>query len=348
MADALKESDYYAFDARRKESASRGMLRGIGIANAIEAAAAPGPEFGEIRFSTDGTTTVLMGTKNQGQGHETMYKQIVGERLGLESEDIRVVDGDTDQVAFGLGTMGSRSMVIGGTALCNAADKIIAKATTIAAHMLEVDESDLEFGEGKFTIAGTDKTVKLKDVAKASFLPPKLPPGTTPGLFETGTFSPKANTFPNGCHVVEVEIDPETGDIEIVNYVMVDDVGTVINPLTLKGQIHGGVAQGIGQILMEQVAYDPESGQLLSGSFMDYAMPRADTVAPMKIISNEVPTALNPIGAKGGGEAGTVGAMPSLMNAIMNALSHAGVNHLDMPATPNRIWKALREAKYAA
>ena len=345
MERALSESKYDSFSARREEAATRGMLRGIGIANAIEAAAAPGPEFGEIRFSTDGTTTVLMGTKNQGQGHETMYKQIVGERLGLDAEDIRVVDGDTDQVAFGLGTMGSRSMVSGGTALYRAADKIIEKASKIAAHILEAGESDLEFQNGNFSVAGTDKTVSLKDVAKASFLPPKLPPDTAPGLFETGTFSPKANTFPNGCHIVEVEIDPETGDTQIVGYVMVDDVGTVINPLTLKGQIHGGVAQGVGQILMEQVIYDPDNGQLLAGSFMDYAMPRADTVSPMKIITNEVPTELNPLGAKGGGEAGTVGAMPGLMNAIMNALSHAGVDHLDMPATADRIWRALQDAK---
>jgi len=348
MEQALVEGGYDGFEARREEAATRGMLRGIGIANAIEAAAAPGPEFGEIRFSTDGTATVLMGTKNQGQGHETMYKQIVGERLGLESEDIRVVDGDTDQVAFGMGTMGSRSMVIGGTALYRAADKIIEKATPIAAHMMEAGESDIEFENGRFTVAGTDKSVNIRELARASFLPAKIPPGTPPGLFETGTFSPKANTFPNGCHVVEVEIDPETGDVQIMGYVMVDDVGTVINPFTLKGQIHGGVTQGVGQILMEQVAYDPDNGQLLSGSFMDYAMPRADTVTPMKIISNEVPTELNPLGAKGGGEAGTVGAMPGLMNAIMNALSYAGVAHLDMPATPDRIWRALQDAKKTA
>ena len=236
-------------------------------------------------------------------------------------------------------------MVSGGTALYKAADKIIEKASKIAAHMLEASETDVEFQNGRFSVAGTDKTVSLKDVAKASFLPPKLPPNTAPGLFETGTFSPKANTFPNGCHIVEVEIDPETGDTQIVGYVMVDDVGTVINPLTLKGQIHGGVAQGVGQILMEQVIYDPDNGQLLAGSFMDYAMPRADTVSPMKIITNEVPTDLNPLGAKGGGEAGTVGAMPGLMNAIMNALSYAGVEHLDMPATPDRIWRALQDAK---
>ena len=277
-----------------------------------------------------------------------MYKQIAGESLGLDSDDIRVVDGDTDQVAFGMGTMGSRSMVIGGSALYIAANKIITKGKKLAAHLLEAGEDDLDFQDGSFTILGTDKSISLKEVAKASFLPAKIPYGLEPGLYETGSFSPEKDTFPNGCHVAEVEIDPETGQVDIVDYSMVDDVGNIINPMTLKGQIHGGVAQGVGQILMEQVAYEPESGQLLSGSFMDYAMPRADTMGFINIKSNIVPTTLNPLGVKGGGEAGTVGAMPALMNAIMNALSQVGVDHLDMPASPDRIWGAIQKAKKAA
>jgi carbon-monoxide dehydrogenase large subunit len=344
MNKALEISEYKMFTERRKSSALIGKLRGIGIANAIERAASPGPDFAEIRFSTDGTTTILMGTKNQGQGHETMYKQIAGEHLGLDSDDIRVVDGDTDQVAFGMGTMGSRSMVIGGSALYVAAKKILEKGRTLAAHLLEIGEDDIEFKKGQFTVTGTDKSISLKEVAKASFLPSKLPSGMEPGLYKTGSFSPEMDTFPNGCHIVEVEIDPETGQVEILNYSMVDDVGNIINPLTLKGQIHGGVAQGVGQILMEHVAYDPQNGQLLSGSLMDYAMPRADIMGFMQIISNIVPTALNPLGVKGGGEAGTVGAMPALMNAIMNALSQIGVDHLDMPASPDRVWSAIQNA----
>jgi carbon-monoxide dehydrogenase large subunit len=238
--------------------------------------------------------------------------------------------------------MGSRSTVIGGSALHFAADKIVEKAKRIAAHLLEADAGDIAFAEGSFVVAGTDRKIALREVAKTSFLPARLPPGTEPGLFESATFAPDDDTYPNGSHVCEVEIDPETGAVELVGYHVVDDVGVMINPTLVKGQIHGGIAQGAGQILMERVAYDRESGQLLSGSFMDYAMPRADDFPAFDIHSNEVPTKRNPLGVKGAGEAGTVGAMPALMNAIMNALAEAGVAHLDMPATPERIWRALR------
>ncbi len=344
QARVLEMADYAGFEARRSEARARGKLRGIGIANPIERAASPSPDFAEVRFSTDGTATVLMGTKSQGQGHETVYKQIVGERLGLDPADIRVIDGDTDRVAFGIGTMGSRSTVIGGSALHNASGKIEAKARKIAAHQLEASEADIEFSEGVFRVAGTDSEISLKDVAKASFLPAKLPKGMEPGLYETATFAPDQDTYPNGSHVCEVEIDPDTGTVELINYNVVDDVGVMINPTIVKGQIHGGIAQGVGQILMEQVAYDPDSGQLLSGSFMDYAMPRADNFGKIEIASNEVPTQRNPLGVKGAGEAGTVGAMPAVMNAIMNALTEVGVTSLDMPATPDRIWRAIRDA----
>ena len=344
QAEALKMADYAGFPARQAASRENGKLRGIGMANPIERAASPSPDFAEVRFSTDGSTTILMGTKSQGQGHETVYKQIVGERLGLDPSDIRVIDGDTDRVAFGIGTMGSRSTVIGGSALHNASLKIEAKARKIAAHQLEASEADIEFQDGIFRVSGTDREISLKDVAKASFLPAKLPPGLEPGLYETATFAPDQDTYPNGSHVCEVEIDPETGTVEILGYKVVDDVGIMINPTIVKGQIHGGIAQGVGQILMEQIAYDPDSGQLLSGSFMDYAMPRADNFSDMEIASNEVPTQRNPLGVKGAGEAGTVGAMPAPMNAVMDALSEVGVTSLDMPATPDRVWRTIRDA----
>lgn len=344
QTEALKMADYAGFEARKAEAKANGKLRGIGIANPIERAASPSPDFAEVRFSTDGSATVLMGTKSQGQGHETVYKQIVGERLGLDPADIRVIDGDTDRVAFGIGTMGSRSTVIGGSALHYASEKIEAKARKVAAHQLEASEADIEFAEGMFRVTGTDREISLKAVAKASFLPAKLPKGVEPGLFETATFAPEQDTYPNGSHVCELEIDPDTGTVKLINYNVVDDVGVMINPTIVKGQIHGGIAQGVGQILMEQVAYDPDSGQLLSGSFMDYAMPRADNFSDIAIASNEVPTARNPLGVKGAGEAGTVGAMPAVMNAIMNALSDVGVTSLDMPATPDRVWRAIRDA----
>jgi carbon-monoxide dehydrogenase large subunit len=240
--------------------------------------------------------------------------------------------------------MGSRSTVIGGSALFYAAEKIIDKAKTIAAHILEASVVDMEFSEGAFSVAGTDRSVTLTEVAKASFSPARLPKDIEPGLFETATFAPEDDTYPNGSHVCEVEIDPDTGMTEVVGYWVVDDVGIMINPVIVKGQIHGGVAQGVGQALAEQVAYDPDSGQLLSGSFMDYAMPRAADFPDISIEAHEVPTQRNPLGVKGAGEAGTVGALPATMNAVLNALVEVGVTGLDMPATPNRVWQAIRDA----
>jgi len=340
----MELADWAGFPARRAAARGRGKLRGIGIANPIEKAAGPGQEFAEIRFHPSGNVTLLMGSKNQGQGHETTFKQVLSEKLGIDPSDIQYIDGDTDRVAFGIGTNGSRSTVIGGSALWMAADKVIAKAKKIAAHLLEAAEADIEFADGVLSVAGTDRSLSLSDVAKAAFRAPALPPGLEGGLYETGTFAPTDFTYPNGSHVCEVEIDPETGHLEIVRYVVVDDVGTVVNPVGLKGQIHGGVAQGLGQALMERVAYDPQSGQMLSGSFMDYAMPRADTVPYMSVSSNPVPTKRNPLGAKGAGEAGTVGALPAILNAVMDALAPIGVKQLDMPATSDRIWAAIRDA----
>jgi carbon-monoxide dehydrogenase large subunit len=342
MGKVMALADWSGFPARRAESRRRGKLRGIGIANPIEKAAGPGQEFAEIRFHPSGNVTLLMGSKNQGQGHETTFKQVLSEKLGIDPTDIQYIDGDTDRVAFGIGTNGSRSTVIGGSALWMAADKVIAKAKKLAAHLLEAAEADIEFSDGNFTVAGTDRRLALSDVAKAAFRAGNLPPGFEGGLYETGTFAPSDFTYPNGSHVCEVEIDAETGALDIVNYVVVDDVGTVVNPLGLHGQIHGGVMQGLGQAVMEQVVYDRQSGQMLSGSFMDYAMPRADALPALSVTSNPVPTKRNPLGAKGAGEAGTVGALPAIVNAVMDALAPLGVKNLDMPATSARIWRAMQ------
>jgi carbon-monoxide dehydrogenase large subunit len=345
LAKALELGDYDGFAARRDEARRRGRLRGLGLAYAIEKAAGPGQEFAEIRFHPSGNATLLMGSKNQGQGHETTFKQVLNERLGLDPAVVQYIDGDTDRVAFGIGTNGSRSTVIGGSALWMAADKVIAKGKKIAAHLLEAADADIEFSaaDGQFAVAGTDRRIGLVEVARASFQAARLPPGVEGGMFETGTYAPKDFTYPNGCHVCEVEIDADTGALDIVNYVVVDDVGTVVNPLGLKGQIHGGVAQGLGQAMMEQVVYDRDSGQNLTGSFMDYAMPRADTMPYIHITSHSVPTKGNPLGAKGAGEAGTVGALPALVNAVMSALAPVGVQGIDMPVTAERIWQAMRD-----
>ncbi|MCA8927066.1 MAG: xanthine dehydrogenase family protein molybdopterin-binding subunit [Alphaproteobacteria bacterium] len=344
---ALTLADVAGFAARRAESAARGKLRGLGIANAIEQAAGPQPEYAEVRFNPSGTALLMLGTKSHGQGHETVFKQILHEKLGIDPADVRFIDGDTDRVAFGMGSNGSRSMAIGGSALVLAADKIIAKGKRLAAHLLEAGEGDVEFADGAFSVVGTDRKLALKDVARAAFQPARLPQGMEPGFYENATFSASEPTYPNSCHVCEVEVDPETGRTQALGYWVVDDVGTVINPLTLKGQIHGGIAQGIGQALMERVVYDPDSGQLLSASFMDYAMPRAGDLSSVAVESNPIPTARNLLGAKGAGEAGTVGALPSFMLAVMDALRPLGVRDLDMPATPEAVWRAIQAARSA-
>jgi carbon-monoxide dehydrogenase large subunit len=345
MEIALEASDYEGFSARQAASRAEGKLRGIALANAIEQAAGPVPEYAEIRFQPSGSAMLLLGTKTHGQGHETSFKQILHEKIGIDPADVHFIDGDTDRVAFGMGSNGSRSMVAGGTAVVIAADKVIEKGKKIAAQMMEAAVADIEFDDAKFSVVGTDRSVTLKQVAIAAFQPARLPKGLEPGLIESATYAPERPTYPNGCHVCEVEVDPETGAVELISYLVVDDVGTVINPLTLAGQIHGGVAQGVGQILMEQVVYEKESGQLLTASFMDYAMPRADTMCNVAIRSNPVPTATNLLGAKGAGEAGCVGALPAVMIAILKALEPLGVRELDMPATSERIWQAIQKAR---
>jgi carbon-monoxide dehydrogenase large subunit len=345
MELALQHSDFAGFEARREASAAGGKLRGIALVNAIEQAGGPVPEYAEVRFQPSGSAMMLLGTKTHGQGHETSFKQILHEKLGIDPNEVQFIEGDTDRVAFGMGSNGSRSMVVGGTALVLAADKIIEKGKLIVAHMLEVGAGDIVFASGRFSVAGTDRSVTLKQVAMASFLPSRLPKGLPPGLIESAIYSPEQSTYPNGCHVCEVEIDPDTGAVKLESYLVVDDVGTVINPLTLAGQIHGGVAQGVGQILMEQVVYEQDTGQLLTASFMDYAMPRADDMCGIRIKSNPVPTKTNLLGAKGGGEAGTVGALPAVMIAILHALAPLNVRQLDMPASGDRIWHAIQAAR---
>ena len=342
MDMALGMADYAGFGARRTTAAKAGKLRGIGISNTIERAAAPGFEGGEVRFDRTGTATILSGATNHGQGHETVFKQLVCDRLGLGYDEVHYVQGDTDIVPFGQGTGGSRSAAIGGSALLMAADKIAEKATQIAAHLLEAAADDIEFDEGVFSIAGTDRRMTIKEVAKAAADPARLPDGMEPGLTAQAVYTAKEQNYPNGCHVCEVEIDRETGTVEIVSYNVVDDVGTVMNPMLLKGQIHGGVGQGVGQALMEDLRYDADSGQNVTSSFMDYCLPRAADLPMIEVKSNGIPTRTNPLGVKGAGEAGTVGALPAVTNAIVDALSEFGVVHIEMPATPERIWRAMR------
>jgi carbon-monoxide dehydrogenase large subunit len=336
-------ASWAGFARRRKEAASRGMLRGIGISNTIEQAADPTYETSEIRFDPLGGLTLVTGSISHGQGHATVQTQILVDRLGIDPQRVNIIQGDTDAVAFGMGTGGSRSTTMSGGAIALVSDKIIAKGRKLAAHILEASEGDIEFKDGRFTIAGTDRAMGIHELAKAAFQLEKLPTGMEPGLYETATYRAHSANFPNGCHVCEVEIDPETGGTQMVGYWVVDDVGTVINPMLVKGQIMGGIAQGMGQVLMEDKSYD-EAGQVLTGSFMDYAMPRADNFCAVVIEDNPVPTPTNPLGVKGAGEAGTVGSLSAGVNAIVDALSVLGVRHIDTPCTPYRVWQAIANA----
>jgi carbon-monoxide dehydrogenase large subunit len=342
---ALKLADFAGFEARRAEAKARGKLRGIGLSNTIERAAAGGFEAAEVRFDKGGTVTLLSGSITQGMGHETVYKQLLCDRLGIHPDQVTYIQGDTDKVAIGEGTGGSRSAALGGSAVQAATEKIVTKARAIAAHMLEAAEADIEFDEGAFRISGTDRVLALPEIAAVAWEPRALPAGMEPGLISQASYAAGDQNFPNGCHICELEIDPETGTVEICRYSVVDDVGTVMNPLLLEGQIIGGIAQGVGQILLEDIRFDAESGQLLTGSFMDYAMPRADNFSPIHCESNPVPTKTNPLGVKGAGEAGAVGAMPAVGNALIDALKPLGVTDIAMPATPERLWRAIREAR---
>ena len=347
QAMALEAADWAGFAARREAAKARGKLLGIGIANAIESAGGPhrGPmeEAAEIRFDNGGSVTLLMGSHNHGQGHETVFRQVASEKLGIPPERIRFLMGDTDVVTHGRGTIGSRSMMAAGGALVGAAVKIVERGKRIASHFLEASVEDIEFADGQFRVAGTDKGIGIEALAKRSYVPGQLPMGEELGLSALLITRPGDATFPNGCHICEVEVDPETGACALLRYVVVDDVGTVVNPALVKGQIHGGIAQGLGQVFGENILY--RDGQLLTASFADYPMPRASDLCGLEVLSNPVPTTTNPLGVKGAGEAGTVGALPALMSAVMDALRPLGVRHLDMPATPERVWAAIQRAK---
>jgi carbon-monoxide dehydrogenase large subunit len=341
---ALELADVAGFEDRRIEAKARGRLRGIGLSNTIERAAAPSFEAAEIRFDRSGSATLLAGSITQGQGHETIFKQLVCDRLGLDPSEVQYLQGDTDKVPFGEGTGGSRSAALGGSALYLATEKIVEKARAIAAVILGIRPEAVDFADGRFSTARSNRSLTIGEIAREAMNPQNLPQGAEPGLAAGAAFTAKVANYPNGVHVCELEIDPDTGTVEILRYSVVDDVGTVLNPLLLEGQICGGIAQGIGQILMEDIRFDPSSGQLLTGSFMDYAMPRADSLSAIHAESNPVPTKTNPLGVKGAGEAGNVGALPAVANALIDALSPLGIRHIEMPATPERIWRAVRQA----
>ncbi len=355
----LKASDYAGFAERRAAAAKRGKLRGIGISTYIEACAmAPSVmagqlgaragfyESAEVRTHPTGSITVFTGSHSHGQGHETTFAQLVAERLGVAIYQINIVHGDTGKVPFGMGTYASRSLAVGGTALMKAVDKIVNKGKKIAAHLLETAEADIEFKDGKFTVAGTDRAVPFAQVAFAAYVPHNYPIETVePGLDETAFYDPSNFTYPAGAYIAEVEIDRETGQVDLVKFTGADDFGRIINPMIVEGQVHGALVQGIGQALYENTVYDADSGQLKTGSFMDYCMPRADNFVPFKLETNTTLCAHNPLGAKGCGEAGTIGAPPAIINAVIDALSPLGVSTIEMPATPERVWRAMAEAK---
>jgi carbon-monoxide dehydrogenase large subunit len=348
MDRVIALAQWDTFTQRRDASRKRGLLRGIGMASVIEIAAGPPSqpyeEFIEIRFDGSGDATILTGTHSQGQGHETTFVQLIVEVLGVAPDRVRVLCGNTDAITHGRGTFGSRSASVVATGLRQVADRLIEKGKVIAAHLLEVSADDTEFADGRFTIVGTDRGVSISEVAKAAYKPAMLPKGVEPGFSSAIISVPAGPTYPNGCHVCEVEIDPETGQVDVLSYTVVDDVGRVVNPMLAKGQIHGGVAQGMGQALFEAINYDPDGGQLVTGSFMDYSMPRATDLPAITIENNEVLARNNPFGIKGAGEAGAVGALPAVMNAINDALAPLGVRHVDMPATPQRVWDAIQAA----
>ena len=354
---AIKESGWDSFEKRREESKKNGKLRGIGMATYVEACGiAPSAlvgsigaraglyEAGQIRVHPTGSVTVFTGTHSHGQGHETTFAQLVSSVLGVPFENIDVVHGDSSKIPFGMGSYGSRSIAVGGSALVKAADKIIAKGKKIAAHLLEAAEGDIEFKEGKFSVAGTDKFKTIGEIALTAYVPHNYPIETVePGLEETAFYDPKNFTYPAGCHIAEVEIDPETGVIEVKKFTVSDDVGTVINPMIVDGQIHGGAAQGIGQALWEGCVYDQQSGQLMSGSFMSYQMPRASDLPMFNVGLHVTPCTHNPIGVKGVGEVGSIGAPAAVINAVVDALAHLGVKHVEMPATAEKVWRLIQE-----
>jgi len=344
LDEAIEHADVEGFAARCAESAKRGKLRGLGLGPYVEGTGGVPQEFAEVRVLPTGVVEVPMGSQSQGQGHETVFAQVVAERLGVPFETVSIVQGDTDRVARGVGTFASRSMVRGGSAAVEASDAVVATGKPMAAHLLEAATADIEYRDGAFRVVGTDRSIGLFEVARAATggkLPAAL--GTTLGA-ATWHENP-AFAFANGCEVCELEVDPETGAVTIVAWTMVDDSGRSVNPMIVHGQQHGSVAQGIGQALIERCVYDSTTGQLLSGSLLDYAIPRADDLPSITVVSRDVPSPTNPLGVKGAGEGGTVGAPGAVINAILDALAPLGVTHIDMPATPERVWRAIQDAR---
>jgi carbon-monoxide dehydrogenase large subunit len=358
LDEAMKLIDYKGFPARRKESEKRGKLRGIGFSSYIEACGiAPSAvvgslgagvglwESGQIRFNATGSVSVFTGAHSHGQGHETTFSQLVADKLGVPIENVEVVHGDTGSIPMGMGTYGSRSLAVGGSALSRACDKVIDKGKKIAAHLLEASVDDIEFSAGTFRVAGTDRTKAIGEIAFSAYVPHNYPADLEPGLDETAFYDPLNFTYPAGTHICEVEVDPETGVVAVANWAAVDDFGKIINPMIVEGQVHGGIAQGIGQALLENCVYDPDSGQLVTGSYMDYCMPRADNLPSFKVATTETPCPHNPLGVKGCGEAGAIAAPPALINAVTDAL---GILHMDMPATPEKVWRLAQARRPAA
>jgi len=341
---AVALADWDGFPARQAESRARGKLRGRGISDYLELTGPPGREMGGIRFEPNGDVTIVTGTLDYGQGHASPFAQVLASRLGIPFQRIRLLQGDSDQLIAGGGTGGSKSMIVSGNAIVRAADKVIDAGKQIAAHVLEAAAADIEFRAGRFEIAGTDRSVGLMELAARLRAGLELPPELPQSLDVADVYDGPPSAFPNGCHIAEVEVDPQTGRAEVVKYTFVNDFGVVINPLLVDGQAHGGIVQGIGQALLERTVYD-EDGQLLTGTYMDYAMPRAGDAPFFVNASHPVPATTNPLGAKGCGEAGCAGALPSVMNALVDALSEFGIRHIDMPATPERIWRAIHDAR---
>ena len=339
FSKALDISDHAGFAKRKKESRKRGLLRGIAIGSYLEVTAPPGVELGKIVFEDDGSVRLITGTLDYGQGHATPFAQVLCAELGVPFESVKLEQGDSDIVHTGNGTGGSRSITASGMAIVEASKLIIEKGKRAAAHLMEAAEGDIEFGHGRFTIAGTDRSIDIIELARR-LREGKMPEGVPSSLDVDHTAEGVPSTFPNGCHVAEVEIDPETGIVQIVRYTGVNDFGTIVNPMLVAGQLHGGVAQGIGQALMECVSYDL-NGQPITGSFMDYAMPRAEDIPLMAVGDHPVPTKSNPLGTKGCGEAGCAGSLSTIVNAVVDALSEFGIAHIDMPLTPERVWRAI-------
>jgi carbon-monoxide dehydrogenase large subunit len=345
LRDALALSGYAGVAARRAAARARGKLLGIGVATTVAATGGRDYEHAEIRFDPAGGVVLMTGSMDHGQGHATTFKQVLSGKLGIDADKIRYRYGDSDLVTMGIGTFGSRSAQLAGSAIVTAADRLIDKGQRIAAHMMEAAPGDIAFAGGRFTIAGTDRSVGIDAVARQSFQSAQLPEDIETGFTERSNFGPAdAATFPSGAHVCEVEIDRETGEVTLTRYCAVDDVGTMLNPLLCEGQIHGGIVQGLGQALLENLVYDPESGQLVTGSFQDYCMPRADNFCAFELAENSTPTDRNPLGVKGVGEAGTIGSIPAVMNAINDALAAIGAPPVELPATAEKLWRAIRQA----